>query len=207
MNGSTHGRHVELPRVRRVYESLSVAELNVLAFSRRSFLGCSLAGLAAASTGVRPALGQTKSGVGPIAPALLRRALDALTKGSAEHSLQDERLHQFVRSLEGLILPEIAKTRSQFIHRCQTTFVSGNKTAHALDQIFNVRSKVEHLHSALDALPEATNQEKEKLLYRRARQIDQLARFAISRILENDPSSRDIQNGREHRQFLEQTGR
>jgi len=45
---------------------------------------------------------------------------------------------------------------------------------------------VEHLHSALDALPEATNQEKEKLLYRRARQVDQLARFAISRILEND---------------------
>lgn len=43
----------------------------------------------------------------------LRRAVDALTKGSAEPFLQDERLHQFVRSLEGLILPEIAKTRGQ----------------------------------------------------------------------------------------------
>jgi hypothetical protein len=66
--------------VKRVYESLSVPELNVLGFSRRSFLGFSLAGVAAASTGVRPALGQTKSVVGPISPALLRRALDALER-------------------------------------------------------------------------------------------------------------------------------
>jgi len=66
--------------VKRVYKSLSVPELNVLGFSRRSFLGFSLAGVAAASTGVRPALGQTKSVVGPISPALLRRALDALER-------------------------------------------------------------------------------------------------------------------------------
>jgi L,D-transpeptidase catalytic domain len=66
--------------VKRVYKTLSVPELNILVFSRRSFLGFSLAGVAAASTGVRPALGQTKSAVGPISPALLRRALDALER-------------------------------------------------------------------------------------------------------------------------------
>ena len=116
----------------------------------------------------------------------LRRSIDALTKGSAEPHLQDERIHQFVRSLEGLILPKIGKTRAQFIRR-SLTFVTANRDpSEALGQIFDVRSKVEHLHNALDALPGATSQEKENLLYRRARQVDRLARFAISRILEND---------------------
>jgi hypothetical protein len=116
----------------------------------------------------------------------LRRAVDALTKGSAEASFQDERIHQFVRSLEGLILPEMTKTRKHFVHRSQTFAVPSPDTAKALGQIFDIRSKVEHLHSALDALPGATRQRKESLLYRRARQVDRLARFAISRVLESD---------------------
>ena len=48
--------------------------------SRRFFVKLSLAGLAAGSTGARPALGQTEGVSGPIAPGLLRRALDALEK-------------------------------------------------------------------------------------------------------------------------------
>jgi hypothetical protein len=49
-----------------------------LVVSRRFFVKLSLAGLAAGSTGARPALGQTEGVSGPIAPGLLRRALDAL---------------------------------------------------------------------------------------------------------------------------------
>src|SRR5271165_46613 len=49
-----------------------------LALSRRIFLKLSLAGLAAASTGPRPARAQIEGVSGPIAPGLLRRALDAL---------------------------------------------------------------------------------------------------------------------------------
>jgi hypothetical protein len=60
--------------------SLSGLELNVLVFSRRFFLGLSLAGVAAGSTGARSALGQTQGVSGPIAPSLLRRALDALER-------------------------------------------------------------------------------------------------------------------------------
>jgi hypothetical protein len=51
-----------------------------LVFSRRFFLGLSLAGVAAGSTGARSALGQTQRVSGPIAPSLLRRALDALER-------------------------------------------------------------------------------------------------------------------------------
>jgi hypothetical protein len=66
--------------VRPVYKSLSALNVNVLASSRRSFLRLSLAGLAAASTGFRPALAQTKPVSGPIGAGLLRRALDALER-------------------------------------------------------------------------------------------------------------------------------
>ena len=51
-----------------------------MVFSRRFFLRFSLADLAAASTGLRPALGQPKRVSGQIAPGLLRRALDALER-------------------------------------------------------------------------------------------------------------------------------
>jgi hypothetical protein len=50
-----------------------------LVYSRRFFVKLSLAGLAAASTGARAAL-RTKQADGPIAPGLLRRALDALER-------------------------------------------------------------------------------------------------------------------------------
>lgn len=121
----------------------------------------------------------------------LRRAIDALTGGSTEPTLQDERLHQFVRSLEGLILPQKAKTEAQFIHRSQTFAIANDKTAEALKQLFDIRSKVEHLHSALDAVEGATVKEKEEQVYWRTRQVDHLARFAISCIVEND-SLREI---------------
>ena len=51
-----------------------------LAFSRRCFLKVSLAGLAAATTGGRPAFAQIDRIGGPIAPGLLQRALDALER-------------------------------------------------------------------------------------------------------------------------------
>lgn len=51
-----------------------------MVLSRRVFVKLSLAGLAAGSTGARPALGQTERVTRPIAPSLLRRALDALER-------------------------------------------------------------------------------------------------------------------------------
>jgi hypothetical protein len=51
-----------------------------LVFSRRSFLRLSIAGVAAASTGARPVLGQSQRVSGPIAPGLLQRALDTLER-------------------------------------------------------------------------------------------------------------------------------
>ncbi len=91
----------------------------------------------------------------------LRRAVDSLMKGSTEPKLQDDRLHQFVRCMEGLILPDQGSTRSQFV-------------------------KVEHLHYPLSLIPGNTVKEKEDLLYRRVRQADALARFAVRHVLESE---------------------
>jgi hypothetical protein len=55
-------------------------ERKALAFSRRHFLGASLAGLASVSTSAWAASGQADSVSAPISPALLRRALDSLDK-------------------------------------------------------------------------------------------------------------------------------
>ena len=51
-----------------------------MVLSRRFFVNLALAGLASGSTGARLALGQTEGVGGPIAPSLLRRALDALER-------------------------------------------------------------------------------------------------------------------------------
>lgn len=116
----------------------------------------------------------------------LRRAIETVLRGSAEPTLQDERTHQFARALEGLILPDKGATRKQFVRRCQTFLNPAKSNEETLGQIFDIRSQLEHLHNALDVLPGATTDDRVKLLFRRARQADALARFALSRTLEDD---------------------
>jgi L,D-transpeptidase-like protein len=59
-----------------------------LVYSRRFFVKLSLAGLATASAGARPAPAQNRAG-GQIAPSLLRRALDALERHQDSISYRD----------------------------------------------------------------------------------------------------------------------
>jgi hypothetical protein len=56
------------------------------------------------------------------------RGLVTLFKGLQETG--QDRLHQFVRSLEALILPDIGSTQKQFAHRCQTFARAGDDNQH-----------------------------------------------------------------------------
>ena len=97
-----------------------------------------------------------------------------------------ERIHQFVRSLEALILPEIGQTKRQFTHRCQTFAKASQNTKQILEEAFELRSMAEHLNDweqALGSYPEA---DREIIALHRTRQMEQLASFAYSCILEND---------------------
>ena len=116
----------------------------------------------------------------------MRRGIDALMKGSTEPIFQDSRLHDFVRCLEGLILPAQGNTRNQFIHRAQTFAVANEAAKEALAQIYDVRSQVEHLNHPLDPLPGEPKESRKALLFRRTRQADALARFAVRHVLESE---------------------
>ena len=115
----------------------------------------------------------------------LRRGIDALLDGSAEWRYEDSRLHQFVRCLEALILPNKGNTRRQFVHRAQTFALAKPEARQALGQIYDIRSKVEHLHNALDFFPSDMKDENKNLLFKRVRQADALSRFSLSRVLED----------------------
>jgi hypothetical protein len=110
-----------------------------------------------------------------------RVLMDGLQK---EHG--EERIHQFVRSLEALILPEIAKTKRQFTHRCQTFAKASSDTAQILKESFELRSMAEHLNDWEQALKSCPQTDREITALHRTRQMERLASFTYSRILEND---------------------
>jgi len=117
----------------------------------------------------------------------LRRGLNVLFNGTRLPNKDGDRLHQFVRAIEALVKPEIAKTRSQFAHRISQTFTLANdETRDTLLQLFDLRSYVEHMHSVLDAL-EGDDAVRIETVNRRTRQIDVLARTALLRVVESDP--------------------
>ena len=72
------------------------------------------------------------------------RGLNTLFKGLKETG--QDRLHQFVRSLEALVLPDIGKTSKQFAHRCQTFSRAGSDTRELLLETYAMRCATEHLN-------------------------------------------------------------
>ena len=108
--------------------------------------------------------------------------IDGLQK---EHG--EERIHQFVRSLEALILPEIGRTKRQFTHRCQTFAKAGPNTKQIIEEAFELRSMAEHLNDWEQALGPYQKDDREIIALHRTRQMEQLAAFAYSRILEGGP--------------------
>ncbi len=112
------------------------------------------------------------------------RGLNTLLNGLKERTGQD-RLHQFVRSLEALILPDEGKTRKQFTHRCQTFAQAGDDTRSLLQESFVMRSATEHLHPLDKAVQNYPVEQREAVCWQRTRQIEHLARDAYSRVLRN----------------------
>ncbi len=112
-----------------------------------------------------------------------RRGLDILIDGLKKQHGQD-RLHHFVRSLEALILPDVAKTKRQLIHRCQTFAVASAANRGILEESYDLRSDAEHVHEWDKSLSNYRPDEREDIALLRTRQIERLACFAFSRILE-----------------------
>ena len=112
------------------------------------------------------------------------RGLDTLFNGLMEPR-EPNRLHQFVRSLEALILPDIGETKKQFVRRCQTFARAGCDTQSLLQEAFDMRSATEHLHPWDKAVQNDPVEEREYVYWQRTRQLEHLARDAYSRVLRN----------------------
>jgi hypothetical protein len=99
---------------------------------------------------------------------------------------QDEaRIHQFVRAVEALIMPEIGRTKRQFVHRCQTFLKVSQHTRQTLEEAFDLRSMAEHLNDWEQALQSYQQADREIIAWHRTRQIEKLAKFAYTCIMED----------------------
>jgi hypothetical protein len=96
------------------------------------------------------------------------------------------RLRHFVQALEGLVKPPVGKSKALFVHRCLNPFVLPNALAReALEEMYDIRSYVEHLHPPLDALSRVLPVERLARAHRRTRQGEVLARFTFTHVLES----------------------
>lgn len=92
---------------------------------------------------------------------------------------QLDRIHQFSRCIEGLIAPEIGKTKKQFMSRTELFIGPGHRDL--MGEIFDIRSHVEHLHENryLEFFDRATRLD---LLEKEAK-VEYIARTSLARIV------------------------
>lgn len=95
----------------------------------------------------------------------------------------DERFHQFVRSAEGFAAPANAV---QFTDRL-ARFCSGRCRQH-LNQIYRIRSGIEHLHGPYDRMPKGSSKRQRfSILLQRTVEAEALARYMlVSYLLQPD---------------------
>lgn len=114
----------------------------------------------------------------------LHKGLSAAHKG-LEGRCGDERLHQFVRSLEAIMKPDIGRTERQFIHRNQLFMGRSNQNSTIARQLYRLRSCVEHMNDYTTELVDSatTKEAAEQLAQRRSLQAGLLATHVYRHIL------------------------
>jgi hypothetical protein len=108
----------------------------------------------------------------------LFRTLHVYTEARPISEIVD-RLHQYSRSIDGLILPDAGKTKQQF--RSRTELFIGPHHHSLMGDIYDIRSAVEHLHENryLEGFDRATRLD----LLKKEAIIEHVARAALARII------------------------
>ena len=112
----------------------------------------------------------------------LRRGLKAFQQAVAEANDYD-RLHQFIRSIDALLMTEKGKGKKQFKRRCRTFILCDSEFEQVLDSMYELRGRVEHLTDWDDLFPKANPQERLSAANRRTRQAEALSRHVHKEIL------------------------
>jgi hypothetical protein len=108
----------------------------------------------------------------------LHRSLHVYTEARTTGDILD-RLHQYSRCIDGVILPDAGKTKQQF--RSRTELFIGPRHHDLMGEIYDVRSAVEHLHENryLDGFDRDTRLD----LLRKEAIAEHIARTALARII------------------------
>lgn len=93
-----------------------------------------------------------------------------------------DRIHQYCRCIDGLILPAIGKTKRQFKSRTELFIGPGHHDL--MDALYDVRSNVEHLHE--NRYLETFDREVRLDLLRKEAIVEYIARAALARIISQD---------------------
>ena len=108
----------------------------------------------------------------------LFRTLHVYTEARTTKDILD-RLHQYCRCIDGLILPDAGQTKRQF--KSRTELFIGPRHHEMMDEIYDVRSAVEHLHENryLESFDRATRLD----LLKKEAIAEHIARTALAQIL------------------------
>ncbi len=111
----------------------------------------------------------------------LRKGFHAWLRGLMEYH-GEERLHQFIRAVEALVIPPIGRSTSSFAHRCQLFAGNSAPVVALLRELYELRNAAEHhngFNRVLTAYPPGDH---ERVALRRSYQSQVLACDAYRRI-------------------------
>ena len=109
------------------------------------------------------------------------RALNIYVETRASGELLD-RIHQYCRCIDGLILPAIGKTRQQF--KSRTELFIGASHHDLMGAVYDIRSHVEHLHE--NRYLETFDRDVRLDLVKKEAIVEYIARKALARIVSRD---------------------
>lgn len=93
-----------------------------------------------------------------------------------------DRIHQYCRCIDGLILPDIGKTTQQFKSRTELFIGPGHHVM--MGELYDIRSHVEHLHE--NRYLETFDREVRLDLLKKEAIVEYIARMALARIVGQD---------------------
>lgn len=114
--------------------------------------------------------------------ARLQSGFRAWLRGVREYYGGD-RLHQFVRSVEAIVKPEIGRSEALFIHRCQIFAGSSDAARQTLRELYQLRSQTEHMNTIDIVLANYDPAHREIIGSQRAYQSQLLANSVYERIV------------------------
>lgn len=119
------------------------------------------------------------------------RILNAYTTGM-QSKANENRLHQFVRCIEGFVLPRQGSSTRDMKHR--TKLFLGHGFEDRIDRIYKLRSAIEHLHDPYKEIQEKDETEKRMVFGKDAYEAEIIARYCMKNVLLNNTILDYLQN-------------